>query len=101
MAQSDALLEVELERDEEAEKAALFEAEKKTFWALREQLLAQYEGQYVAIHQGRVVDHDADKLRLGLRIYQRFGYLPIYVQLVSRQGLPVKWLASPRRVEMS
>jgi hypothetical protein len=99
MAQPDTSLVVELERDEIAENAALFEAEKKCFWALREQLLAQYEEQYVAIHQGRVVDHDTDKLRLGLRVYQRFGYLPIYVQLVSRQGLPIKWLASPRRVE--
>ena len=97
MAQPDTLLEVELERDDE--NAALFEAEKKAFWALRGQLLDQYEGQYVAIHQGRVVDHDTDKLKLGLRIYRRFGYQPIYVQLVSRHGLPVKWLSSPRRLE--
>ncbi|MGH9855631.1 MAG: DUF5678 domain-containing protein [Blastocatellia bacterium] len=99
MAQPDTLLEVELERDEGSEIAALFEAEKKAFWALRGQLLDQYEGQYVAIHHGRVVDHDTDKLKLGLRVYRRFGYQPIYVQLVSRQGLPVKWLASPRRPE--
>lgn len=99
MAQQDTLLVVELERDEISENAVLFEVEKKTFWALRAQLLDQYEGQYVAIHQGRVVDHDTDKLKLGLRVYHRFGYQPIYVQLVSRQGLTVKWLASPRRVE--
>jgi hypothetical protein len=93
MAQPDTLLEVELERDDK--NTTLFEAEKKAFWALRGQLLDQYEGQYVAIHQGRVVDHDTDKLKLGLRVYWRFGYQPIYVQLVSRQGLPVKWLSSP------
>ena len=99
MAQQDTLLEVELERDEVPEQTARFEAERKAFWALRGQLLDKYEGQYVAIHQGCVVDHDTDKLKLGLRVYQRFGYQPIYVQLVSRQGLPVKWLAAPRRVE--
>src|SRR2546428_1066011 len=43
--------------------------------ALREQLLDRYDGEYVAIHQGRVVDHDTDKLKLGLRVYQRFGGL--------------------------
>jgi hypothetical protein len=64
---------------------------------LRERLLDQYEGEYVAIHQGHVVDHDTDKIKLGLRVYQRFGYRPIYAQLVSRQGLPVKWQVSPRR----
>src|SRR5262245_29879730 len=99
MAQQDKSFVVELERDEVLENAALFEAEKKCFWALREQLLDQHEGQYVAIHQGRIVDHDTDKLKLGLCVYQRFGYTPIYVQLVSRQGLPVKWLASPRLAE--
>ena len=96
MAQQETLPAVELEHDEVSENAALFEAEKRTFWALRERLLDQYEGEYVAIHQGRVVDHDTDKIKLGLRVYQRFGYRPIYVQLVSRQGLPVKWQVSPR-----
>jgi len=96
MTQQEIPLAVELESDEVSENAALFETEKKTFWALREQLLDQYEGEYVAIYQGRVVDHDTDKLKLGLRVYQRFGYRPIYVQLVSRQGLPVKWLTSSR-----
>jgi Family of unknown function (DUF5678) len=97
MAQQETLPAVELEHDEASENAALFEAEKRTFWALRERLLDQYEGEYVAIHQGRVVDHDTDKIKLGLRVYKRFGYRPIYVQLVSRQGLPVKWQVSPRR----
>jgi len=97
MAQQETLPAVELEHDKVSENAALFEAEKRTFWALREGLLDQYEGEYVAIHQGRVVDHDTDKIKLGLRVYQRFGYRPIYVQLVSRQGLPVKWQVSPRR----
>jgi len=99
MAPQDTQPAVELECDDASETDAQFEAEKKTFWALREQLLDQYEGQYVAVYQGRVVDHDRDKLRLGLRVYQQFGYRPIYVQMVGRQGLPVKRLASPRRLE--
>jgi len=96
MAQHDALSAVELDLDDHAEMDAQFEAEKKTFWAMRDQLLDKYEGQYVAVYQGRIVDHDDDKIRLGLRVYQQFGYQPIYVQLVSRQGLPVKQLVSPR-----
>ena len=63
---------------------------------MREQLLSQYEGQYVAIHKGQVVDHDSDKLRLGLRVYRQFGYQPIYVQLVTREEIPVKRIASPK-----
>jgi hypothetical protein len=99
MAHQDTLPAVELERDGALEMNAQFEAEKKAFWAMREQLLDQYEGQYVAVHQGRIIDHDSDKLRLGLRVYQQFGYRPIYAQLVSRQGLLTRRLASPRRLE--
>ena len=99
MAQPDTLPAVELAPDDASEKSARFEAEKKSFWALREQLLDQYEGQYVAIHEGCVVDHDPDKIRLGLRVYRKLGYQPIYVQWVSRRGLPVRRFASPRRAE--
>jgi hypothetical protein len=99
MTQQATLLVVELEPDARTAQDALFEAEKQSFWAMREQLLTQYEGQFVAIHQGRVVDHDQGKLQLGLRVYRQFGYQPIYVQLVSREGLPVQWLSSPLRTE--
>lgn len=100
MSHQDTLPPVELERDELQPMSAQFEAERKSFWAMRDQLLDRYEGEYVAVYHGRVVDHDLDKLRLGLRIYEQLGYKPIYVQLVSRQGLPIKQFASPRRLEM-
>lgn len=87
---------VELPLNDASESDDLFEAEKRAFEAMREQLLSQYEGLYVAIHKGQVVDYDADKLRLGLRVYQQFGYQPIYVQLVTRENLPVKRIASPK-----
>jgi hypothetical protein len=96
MSQQEILSAVELVPGPKVEVDVQFEAEKKAFWAMKDQLLGQYEGQYVAVHEGQVVDSDPDKLRLGLRIYARFGYQPIYVQLVSRQELPIKQLASPR-----
>jgi hypothetical protein len=90
----------ELEPDDSQTNGTQFEAERRSFRAMREQLLDRHEGEYVAVYQGRVVDHDKDKLQLGLRAYRQFGYKPIYVQLVSRQELPVKRLASPRRREI-
>lgn len=90
---------VELETDETATLNARFEAEKKAFQAMKERLLEQYEGLYVAVHDGRVIDYDADKLKLGLRVYKQFGYQPVYVQRVSREGLPIRHLASPQRME--
>ncbi len=97
MTELESLPAVELEFIDNSGMIGQFEANKKTFWAMREQLLARYEGQYVAVYEGRVVDHDIDKITLGQRVYKQFGYRPIYVQLVSHQGLPVKRIASPRR----
>ena len=87
---------VELPLNDASESSDLFEAEKRAFETMRGQLLSQYEGLYVAIHNGQVVGYDADKLRLGLRVYQQFGYQPIYVQLVTRENLPIKRVASPK-----
>jgi|SRR5215813_2015788 len=96
MTPQETIFEVELHLNHASESDDLFEAEKSAFEAMREKLLVQYEGQYVAIYKGQVVDHDSDKLRLGLRVYSQFGYQPIYVQLVTSEGLPVKRIVSPQ-----
>ena len=51
--------------------------ETEAFNAQYEELRAKYLGQYVAIHQGSVIDHDSDLRTLHLRVYK---------QLVSRQS---------------
>ncbi|MCE7986815.1 MAG: hypothetical protein DYG89_37050 [Caldilinea sp. CFX5] len=37
-----------------------------------QELLRQFPGQYVAVHQGQVVDHDEEQLALYLRVRQRY-----------------------------
>src|SRR5262245_10672141 len=96
MTPQETIFEVELPLNHDSETDDRFEAEKRAFEAMREQLLGQYEGQYVAIRKGQVVDHDSDKLQLGLRVYRQFGYQPIYVQLVTREDLPTKRITSPK-----
>jgi hypothetical protein len=44
------------------------EREQAAFQAMLPQLLVQYEGQYVALHQGQVVDHDTDRAALVIRL---------------------------------
>ena len=73
-----------------------WEAERRAFLQLRPSLLATHPGKYVAIHEGKVVDWAEDKIALGLRVYSRFGYLPIFVGCVStEQPKPVR-IPSPR-----
>ncbi len=58
-------------------------AETRAYWAMRDQLLVQYPGQHVAIHEGKVVDHDADVALLEQRARQRFGLLPVLIAPVK------------------
>jgi hypothetical protein len=59
------------------------EREYQAFLRLLPGLLATHRGRYVAVHEGRVVDDDADDLALVRRVHARVGYVPIHVGLVT------------------
>jgi hypothetical protein len=61
------------------------EREYQTFLRLLPELLRTHRGQYVAIHDGHVVDADADDIALVRRVHARIGYVPIHVGLVTEQ----------------
>ena len=44
-------------------------AETDAFHAQKTELLIQYAGEYVAMHQGAVIDHDLDLRTLHLRVF--------------------------------
>jgi hypothetical protein len=46
-------------------------------------LLQTHAGRFVAVHEGRVVDSGDDKIALALRVYGKYGYVPIYVGPVT------------------
>jgi hypothetical protein len=64
------------------------EREYQAFLRLLPQLLATYQGRYVAVHEGQVVDNDSDDIALIQRVHAHIGYVPIYVGLVT-EPLPV------------
>jgi hypothetical protein len=74
--------------------------EQQAFRRLLPELLKTHPGQYVAIHEGHVVESGANKLEVAARAYGRFGYVPIYVTLVTDQPLPLVHLPSPRVVPL-
>jgi len=47
------------------------------------ELKAQYPGQYIAMRDGQVVDHDTDFQTLRQRVRQRFGRTPVMITLVE------------------
>jgi hypothetical protein len=68
--------------------------EKRAFHQMLAGLLATHRGQYVAIHEGKVVESGADKLEVGGRAYARFGYVPIFVSLVTDAPRPLARIPS-------
>lgn len=59
------------------------------FQRLLPQFLETHRGQYVVIHEGRVVDSGPDDLALALRFFAERGNVPIHVGLVTDQPEPV------------
>jgi hypothetical protein len=67
------------------------EREYRAFLAMLPDLLSSFRGRHVAIHEGQVVDSDADDVALVRRVHERVGYVPIYVGLVTDQPRVVRW----------
>ena len=57
--------------------------ETEAFWAMQADLVARYPGEYVAVHQGQVVDHDPDVTRLENRVTERWGVAAVLIAPVT------------------
>lgn len=60
-----------------------FEREMAAFRMLLPSLLKDYRNKYVAIHEERVVGSGDELIKVAFDAYDRFGYQPIYVDLVT------------------
>jgi hypothetical protein len=72
--------------------------EYETFRQLLPSLLTTHRGEYVAIHNGQVVASGDDQVEVALRAYDKVGYVPLHVGLVTTEPPPVIRFPSPRVV---
>ena len=79
-----------------SERDDQWERERQAFLNLEPALMQTDCGKFVAVHGGEVVDRDDDEVQLGLRVYGKYGYLPIFFGLVSETPLPPVRVPSPR-----
>ena len=63
----------------------------------RRALLARYRGEYVAVVDRAVVDHDRDFSALAGRVFERHAGRPVFMPRVQEKDAPAR-LRSPRRV---
>jgi hypothetical protein len=76
-----------------------WQREYTAFLRLLPDLLKTDRGQYVAIHEGRVVAKGTNLVEVALEAYARHGYVPIYVDEVTDQPAAPVRIPSPRLVE--
>jgi Family of unknown function (DUF5678) len=63
----------------------------------RRDLLPRYRGEYIAVLNRQVVDHDKDFAVLAARIFARLGSRPVFMPRVQEQEARAR-VRSPRRV---
>jgi hypothetical protein len=72
-------------------------AETEAWYQLPVMERRQYDGQYVAVLNGAVIDHDADRMQLYFRVREKFGRQPILITPGGDQPMPVYRVRSPKR----
>jgi hypothetical protein len=74
-----------------------WERERRAFRELLPELRAKYDGQFVAIKDGKVVASGSDRVTVALEAYARVGYGPLYLgHVTDLPRAPVR-IPSPRR----
>lgn len=61
----------------------LFQKEREAFHSLPPSLKSQYQGSFVAVHNGSVVDSDTSRSALVRRFFSRFGDVSVYIGYVG------------------
>ena len=75
---------------------AAVQREMEAFVSLHPTLKAQYLGRYVAVLDGRLIDHDADQAALYRRISARYPGRFVWLSPVEEEPLATFHVRSPR-----
>jgi len=83
-------------RIEPATKSA-FEEGKAYYERNKESLTRRFEGQYIAIWENDVLDSDASFSSLAQRVYEKIGYVSIYMPFVTSKRRVLRFESPERR----
>ena len=74
---------------------AIIRKEMKAYNEKKEEYLKKYEGKYIALLNGMLLDTDVSISDLATRVYDKVGYRAIFMTLVTRRTKPYR-VSSPR-----
>ncbi len=70
--------------------------EMEAYRAMHAELKQRFLGEYVAIHDGELVDHDADRRALSRRVRQKYGGAAVLITPVEEKSEREFLMLSPR-----
>ncbi len=88
-----------IEDPQASERSDPMERKIAAFQQIHASLLKRYRGEYVAIYQGQLVDHDNDKVALLERIEQTYPNKFVLMRPVQEQPEREFYFRSPRYIE--
>lgn len=77
-------------------KERKIDREMEAYRVMHAELKQQLLGQYVAIHNGELVDHDPDRRTLSQRVRQKYGNLAVLITPVEERPEREFLMLSPR-----
>ena len=85
--------------DEETDEQKQMWLEEMAYRRMHPELLPKYKGKFVAIHQGKLVDHDTDIMTLYLRVHDKYPNQVILITEVKKQAQEIFDMCTRRFVE--
>ena len=70
--------------------------EVQAYIKLHPRLKKKYLGEWVAIHEHKLLDHDANRAALRQRVRKKYGKTAILIRQVEKQSDPIYIIRSPR-----
>ncbi len=70
--------------------------EQDAFEKQKPELLSKYRGEYIAMHEGQVIDHDSSAGTLHKRVFARLGHTPVLLKQVIDEPDRDLVIRSPR-----
>src|SRR5208337_467159 len=71
-----------------------WERERRAFHQLLPSLLVTHPGQYVAVHEGKVIASGRDRVEVAMKAYKRVGYVSLFVGMVA-EALDIRRVLVP------
>ncbi len=91
----DELVNEALEEYVHARQRAKLDKEIAAYEAMHPELKEKYLGQWVAVHERKLVDHDEDLSALYWRIEDRYGSTAVLIRQVKEQPIEEVWIRTP------